>query len=91
MNRELQGALNRALARVEEAVEIVLVPAHVLDGHLRIHAMLVEQVDAVHAQSLHFVVDRSGHDVARSQLGSGIEARHEAFAAGQLEHRAFTA
>jgi hypothetical protein len=38
------------------------------------------EVDALGAQALHLVVNGAGHDVARRELGAGIEAWHEALA-----------
>ncbi|MNZ42564.1 hypothetical protein D3C78_601410 [compost metagenome] len=49
------------------------------------------QVDAVHAQALHLMVDGPGHDVARSQFFAWVEARHEAFTIGQAQQGAFAA
>ncbi|MNJ77266.1 hypothetical protein D3C77_747210 [compost metagenome] len=40
------------------------------------------QVDAVDAQTFHFVIYRAGHDIAWRQFLAWIEARHEAFAVG---------
>ncbi|MNQ78569.1 hypothetical protein D3C85_934840 [compost metagenome] len=49
------------------------------------------QVDTVHAQAFHLMVDGPGDDVPWCQFGAGIEARHEALAVGQLEQAAFAA
>ncbi len=47
------------------------------------------QVDAVHPQALHFMVDRPCHDVARGKLLAWVEAGHEALPVGQAKQGAF--
>ena len=49
------------------------------------------QVDAVDAQALHFMVDGAGDDIPWCQLGTRVEALHEAFAIGQFQVGAFAA
>ena len=46
------------------------------------------QVHAVDTQALHLVVDGPRHHIAGRQLGTLVEARHEALAIGQPEQRA---
>ncbi|MNO99135.1 hypothetical protein D3C76_909000 [compost metagenome] len=49
------------------------------------------QIDTVDAKPLHLMVDGPGDDVPWCQFGPGVEARHEAFAIGQLEVRTLAA